>query len=60
MIQVHVDLADLVHHAKAARRRIEESDEGLRQDVLTSMLLNVVQTARPINAAFHWSAEDRS
>src|SRR6185503_10528925 len=52
MREVDVDLARLFQHAKASRWCIEEGDKGLRQDVLASVLLHMIEPASPVDAPF--------
>ena len=57
--QLEVDFADFVQHPKTARWRIEESYERLRKNVLAGVLLNVIESPRPINSSFDGCADFR-
>src|SRR6185503_21191938 len=48
VFQRHVYLTRLFEHAEAARRCIEKCDERLRENVLSRVLLHVIETAGPI------------
>ena len=49
--QFHINLANLIEHAETARWRIEQGDECLRENVLAGVLLNMIETPRPIDPA---------
>jgi hypothetical protein len=53
IVQIDVDLTRRFEHAKAARGRVEERDESLRENVLARVLLHVVQPARPVDTPVH-------
>src|SRR4029079_5194005 len=51
--QIDIDLTRSFEHTKTPRGRIEESDERLREDVLSRVLLHVVQSTRPVHTPMH-------
>src|SRR6185369_4049198 len=60
IIQLDVDLARRLEHAKAARGSVEKRDERLRKNVLARVLLHVVQPSRPVDApSYHITARRR-
>src|ERR1051325_12198610 len=59
VLEREVYLGRFVHHAEAARLRPVESDECLREDVLTGVLLNMIEAAVPVHAALDDGADLR-
>src|SRR6185503_3332842 len=57
VFQRHVYLTRFFEHAEAARRCIEKCDERLRKNVLSRVLLHVIETAGPINSSFNCSPD---
>ncbi len=51
--QLNINLRPVFHHAEATRRCAEERDEGLREEVLAGVLLQVIEASRPIDDPAH-------
>lgn len=49
IVEQDVDLTLVFKHAKAPCRRVKHADEGRRKNVLTSVLLHMVEPSQPIN-----------
>src|SRR5215471_7607970 len=53
IIERHVDFAFVLEHPKTMRRRVKQFDEGLRQNMLTGVLLHVVQPPHTIDSSMN-------
>src|SRR6266705_2900701 len=60
IVKRDIDLAFVLKHAKAVRRRVEQLNERGRENVLTRVLLQVIEPSQPINLAMHAIADLRN
>src|SRR5439155_19386044 len=51
IVKRDIDLAFVLKHAKAVRRRVEQLNERRRENVLTRVLLQMIEPSQPINLA---------
>src|SRR5712692_6242751 len=59
IVKCDIDLAFVPQNAKASRRRVEQFHERRRENVLTSVLLHVIEPSQPIYFAVNRVADLR-